>query len=48
MPLAEGDGTERQIRVLVASRPKLMREITSDTASASEGKHHRDGGPYKS
>jgi len=48
MPLAEGGWHERQIRVLVAIAPSLMREITSDTASASEGKHHRDGGPYKS
>jgi Response regulator containing a CheY-like receiver domain and an HTH DNA-binding domain len=28
---SEGDGMERQIRVLVANRPKLMREIIIET-----------------
>jgi hypothetical protein len=48
MPLTEGDGTEGQIGVQVPNRPKFLREIISDTVSASEGKHHRAGGPYKS
>jgi hypothetical protein len=48
MPLAEGAGTEGQTGVLVANRPKLLRELISNTASASEGKPHRDAGKYES
>jgi hypothetical protein len=48
MPLAQGDGTEGQRGVLVANRPKLLRVIISNNPSASEGKHHRRGGPHES